>query len=117
MRLVVDTNILFSFFRENPVRKIIIEAQAFGVDLFTPEYAFSEIGEIKSEIIKYAKISNTDFTFLFGLLRGLVKTIPLIYFEELRIEAENVSPDLKDAPFPLALTNNECCPLFSESLR
>ena len=32
--LVVDTNILFSFFRENPVRFIISHSDLFGIKLF-----------------------------------------------------------------------------------
>lgn len=99
MKLVVNTNILFSFFRENPVRELIIVAPMFSLDLFVPEYAFSEIEGIKDEVIKYAKICNTDFAFLFGLLRGLVKTILSLDFDDFRIEAKKVSPDLKDAPF------------------
>lgn len=99
MKLVVDTNILFSFFRENPVRKIIIESPIFNLDLFVPEYAFSELGEIRKDVIKYACISDNEFIFLFGLLRGLVKTRSIVDFDDCMDEAEKISPDLKDAPF------------------
>ncbi len=99
MKLVVDTNILFSFFRDNPVRKMIIESPLFNLDLFTPEYAFNELTNIKGDIIKYANISNNDFIFLFGILNGLVNAQSLVDFEDYKDEAKKISPDLKDAPF------------------
>ena len=54
MLLVIDTNVLFSFFRENPVRSIIITSKSFGLGLFTPEYSIDELRNNKSDLFKYS---------------------------------------------------------------
>jgi predicted nucleic acid-binding protein len=65
MRLVVDTNILFSFFRENPVRFIIANSNSFGLELFSPEYGIEELTENKSELMKYSGMKTNEELILF----------------------------------------------------
>ena len=110
MKLVVDTNILFSFFRENPVRKTIVMSDLFGMELFIPEYALSELMSNKSEVMKYAAIkSDEDFKYVMSTLEFFVKVKPSEFFDEFKSEAEKISPHAKDATFfALALKLN-CC--------
>src|SRR3989344_8925900 len=108
MRLVVDTNILFSFFRENPVRSIIINAQLIGLDLYTPEFAIEELKVHKKDLVKYTKVHTTQqLDNIFELLPKYVKTIPLEVYVEEKEQGKKISPDPKDSPFfSLALKLN-----------
>ena len=117
MKLVVDTNILFSFFRDTIVRKIIVNSKNLGLELFTPKYAFEEIIANKSKVMKYAGITSEEyFEFVISTLQYFVRTIPREFFEDLKEEAKRISPDLKDSPFfALALKLN--CGIWSNEKR
>ena len=113
MRLVVDTNILFSFFRENPVRKAIVTSDLLGLELYTPKYALSELSANKSKVMKYAGIKSTDdFEFIMSALESFINAKSPEFFNEFKSEAEKVSPHFKDAPF-FALALKLDCPLWS----
>ncbi len=100
MRLVVDTNILFSFFRENPVRKIIVEANQLGLKLFTPEYAFDELRKNRRGLARYTGLKYTDeIAFAIETLRLFIETKPMDFFKEYKDKAESITPDKKDSPF------------------
>jgi predicted nucleic acid-binding protein len=103
MQLVVDTNILVSYFRDNPVCFIIINCDMLSLELFTPEYAIEELKENKSDILKYAKINSEQFN---EALSELVKSIKIISkesFKQYGSEAKQLIHD-KDIPiFALAL--------------
>lgn len=107
MRLVVDTNILFSFFRENPVRSVIINASALGLKLYIPELALDELKTNQESVHKYAKINEEQFELMVSTLRSFVEVVPLELFSACKEQAQTVSPDPKDAPFfALALQLN-----------
>ncbi len=100
MRLVVDTNILFSFFRENPVRSIIVNANQLGLELFTPEYAFEELQNNANDLLKYTKLKNeNELEKIFTLLDLFVDKKSLSFFSDMKEEGKDISPDEKDAPF------------------
>jgi len=117
MKLVVDTNILFSFFRDTIVRKIIVNSKILGLELFIPEYALEELVANKSKIMKYANITSEEyFEFVISVLRYFVKTVPSSFFEDLKEEAKKISPHVKDSPFfALALKLN--CGIWSNEKR
>lgn len=107
MKIVVDTNILFSFFRENPVRLVIINAPALGLELCTPELAIDELRTNQGSILKYAKINQEQFELMVSTLRSFVEVVPVELFSSCKKQAQAVSPDPKDAPFfALALQLN-----------
>ena len=58
MKLVVDANILFSFFRENPVRLIILNSKYFNLELFSPAYVFGELKSNIPDLIKKSHVRN-----------------------------------------------------------
>jgi len=99
MNLVADTNALFSFFRENPVRYIILNAKSLGLEIFTPEYAIEELIDNISDLSKYTKTSENEVKQIIEELKSFL-TIKLIeYFREYKEEGIKLSPDLKDSPF------------------
>ena len=58
MKLVVDSNVLFTFFWKDSVFRNIIDNP---VDLFSPEYALEEINRYSSEIIRKTSVSKEHF--------------------------------------------------------
>lgn len=90
MKLVVNTNILFSFFRENPVREIIVNYDLFLLDLYTPAYALSELRANKPEVMRYAGISSEDFEFTLSSLESFIKVQPTGFFKGFKSEAKKV---------------------------
>lgn len=100
MRLVVNTNILFSFFRENPVRDLIVKQDFFGLELYSPKYALSEIRKNISDAMKYSGIKTADdFEFIMSSLEIFIEVKSPEFFMESKPEAENISPHTKDVPF------------------
>lgn len=99
MRLVVDTNILISFFRDSPVRYIILLSDLFNLQLYSPEYVFAELGNIRPSLLKYSKLSLENIEFAFTELQNLSSSS----FKEFESEAKQLIHD-KDVPiFALAL--------------
>ena len=100
MKLVVNTNILFSFFRENPVRELIVNSDLFGLELFVPKYAFSELRNNKPDLAKYSGINkDKELEFAISTLELFVEVKPSEFFEEFKAESVQISPHAKDAPF------------------
>lgn len=115
MKLVVDTNILVSFFRPNPVNLIISSFDSFKLELFIPEQAKEELLRNKSDILKYAKISLEEFNKRISQLERLLSIESKDSFNEFESQAKSLSPHDKDTPiFALALKLN--CPIWSNEL-
>ena len=105
---MVDTNILFSFFRENPVRFIIINSSFFGLELCTPEYAIEELWNNRVSLCKYARLkTEMELQTILSALKSYVEVKPMEFFEDYKEIGKSASPDKKDAPFfALALKLN-----------
>lgn len=112
MKLVVDTNILVSFFRENPVRAIILGSDLFCIELHTPEHGFKELLNIKGELSKYSKISSSEVEFIFDELKKHVKIIPDESSKLYEEQAKILSPHDKDISF-FALALKLDCAIWS----
>ena len=107
MELVVDTNILFSFFRDNPVRSLILSSKFLNLRLFTPEYALEELNANELDLMKYSKLSAEQLESVTQLMKMFIEVKPESFFREFKAEARLVSPDPKDIPFfALALKLN-----------
>ncbi|MFH1152109.1 MAG: PIN domain-containing protein [Nanoarchaeota archaeon] len=111
MKLVVDTNVLVSFFRLNPVNKIISKSKSLNLQLFSPEYTIEELKKNKQDILKYSKLNLEQFNLKLLELFTFVETIPKDSFKEFKSQAEQLIHE-KDTPFfALALKLN--CPIWS----
>lgn len=75
MRLVVDTNILFTFFWKKSVFRMISIKQ--DLDLVAPEFALEEINKHKAEIIQKTEITEQEFNDLRKELAIRIEFIPL----------------------------------------
>jgi predicted nucleic acid-binding protein len=115
VELVVDTNILFSFFwKESVVREIIIDPdKKFNLELFMPPHALIELELHKEGICEKAGITTEEFEFAFSNLQVSIMIVPIPFFDECKSEAEKLAPHLKDVPF-FALALKLGCAIWSE---
>lgn len=111
MKLVVDTNILVSFFRQNPVNEIISKSKSLNLQLLSPEYAIDELRKNKEDILKYSGLNEKQFEEKLSELLNYIKLIPDNLFKEFESEAEQLIHD-KDIPF-FALALKFKCPIWS----
>lgn len=110
MLLVVDANILVSFFRDNPVRFIITNSKSLGLELYIPEHAIDELKKNESDILKYGKLNSEQFdSKLFELIR-FVKSLDKGSFKEFEEKAQKLSPHKsnKDTPYFALALKLEC---------
>lgn len=110
MKLVVDTNILFSFFWEESLTRKILTTTKF--ELITPEIAFHELKKYSDEIMNRLKIDPKKFNKMMEELKSIVLFLDSEEYEEYKKEGKEISPDEKDAEF-LALCLKYDCWLWS----
>lgn len=106
--LIIDANILFSFFKSDSVRRYLIEELLnCECKLISPDFVFEELSQNKDKIMKFSKIDESEFIFLVLLLKKEIKTISESEYSEFLINAKSISPHTKDDPyFALALAFN-----------
>jgi len=119
-RLVVNTNVLFSIFKEKSFTRALIfkYLKDKKVELFSPELCLKELFEHEKEICEKAGISEEIFIKILNrvILKNLVKFVPENEYMEFLEKAKNISPDPKDIDvFALALKLN--CPIWSNDKR
>lgn len=113
MNIVVDTNILFSFFWKNSLtKKLILNS---SLELYSPIYVTEEILKYKSEIIKKTNINNDSFDHYLNELKDSIQLIKRIDYSDFLVDAMLLSPDEKDADF-FALCLKNSCPIWSNDL-
>ena len=114
MHLVVDMNILFSFFKaDSLMRKLLTNP---SLELYSPYRALDEILEHSNEIMSKAKLKPEYFETIKNALFLHVELVPIQEFIDLMEKAESVSPDEEDtAYFALALKHK--CPIWSDDKR
>lgn len=111
MRLVIDTNKLFTFFWKGSLIKKLSLA---GHSLFSPELALEELDRNKEEIITKANISEKEFQFLKNILKNNVAFIPFEkYHEHIPRALELLKDNAKDIDF-LALAMYLRSPIISD---
>jgi len=118
MRLVADSNVIFTYlWKSSALREIIRQ----GATLFSPEYALWELEEHWQEIAGKAGIKREELDELLYLLRQEVEIVPKSGYEKFLPEAERLASafsgkeeaDLKDDADFLALAMLLDCPLWS----
>ncbi len=112
MKLVVDTNVLFSFFKkESKTRKLILNIEV--LELVTPSFCIDELNEHKELICEKSRLSDSEFEEVFDDLLVFVKVFSLSEYKEFLPDAKTVSPDPDDIDlFALALKLD--CPIWAQ---
>ena len=111
MRLVVDANILFSFFKKDSFTRRFILSHP-EIELFTPLYVFDELEEHKEEIKSKAMIDDRVYELSAKELLEYVTIVPLDDFKDSWGEAKQISPDPDDVEY-LAVALSLDCAIWS----
>lgn len=106
--LVVDANVLFSFFQANSGRRRLIEQlRSTDCGLISPDYVLEELTGEKERISRFANITESEFVFLLALLERTVRTVGRTHYQAALGDAERLAPHEKDEPyFALAIATN-----------
>lgn len=112
MKLVLDSNIIFSALIKKSITRNIILSDSF--DLNAPEYIFSEITKHKKLLLRKSKLEKRDFDALLLLLQKHIHLVSNEKYDEKMTIAEDILKeiDITDSPFlALALALN--CSIWS----
>lgn len=102
MKLVIDANALFSFFKkESSTREVILDPELkFNLNLFAPKLALKEVGKHKDDICSIYGIASEDFDVMFSSLSLFIKIVKKAFFEEFMPKAEKILlGHTKDVPY------------------
>ncbi|MFA5797613.1 MAG: PIN domain-containing protein [Candidatus Woesearchaeota archaeon] len=103
MKLVVDTNILFSYFWRYSITRRILLSQ--NMELVAPEFALEEINKYKKDIITKNNLTTEEFEHIKFDLAIAITFIPLEKYAASFKVALSVCPDPNDIDFfALAIT-------------
>ncbi len=105
MKIVLDTNSLFSFFwKGSLVTKLLLREH----ELYSPEFALEELDKHKTEISKKTKLSQVEYEEFKTLLKEAVKFMAFSEYSDKIPEAFKILPEhTKDIDFlALALKLN-----------
>lgn len=92
MRIVIDSNILFSaLLKDSVTREIILE---YRDSFLFPYYIFNEFEKHKSYLIEKSNISIEDFNKLLELILSKVTIIPPEVLQKHKSEALNIVKDI-----------------------
>jgi predicted nucleic acid-binding protein len=97
MKFVVDTNILFSYFKKDSFTKKLIQ-NPFS-ELISPSHALLELKKYSNLIMKKCNLSKNQFENNLKSLKKVIKFIPQKDYSKFLKEAEIISPDIKDKDF------------------
>jgi len=112
-KLVVETNILYSFFWKNSPTHELLKSVISEFDLISPDFSLKELVKHKEEILFGTRIRANEFNELMKSLSTFVDFIKTSEYIDSIGEARSLFPEhLKDVDFfALALKLN--CPLWS----
>jgi predicted nucleic acid-binding protein len=85
MKIVVDTNILFSLFKKDSFTRELIKS--YNLLLISPQVSLEELRKYPLELAKKSGLSEESLELAFSELNSAIKFIPL----------EEYSPELKNA--------------------
>ncbi|WP_297535293.1 PIN domain-containing protein [Thermococcus sp.] len=112
--LVVNTNVLFSFFGKSTTTRELIFL--LSGRLISPEFAVSESGGTQEEVLRKAKIDERAFQRALEILREHVIFVPEDFYSEFIPLALEICPNKDDADF-VALSLKVNAPLWSNDRR
>ena len=116
MKLVLDTNHLYSFFWKGSLIKKLLLAEH---ELYSPEFALKELNKHKSEMLKKAKLTSEEFEEFITKLKKVVIFVPFSKYSKQISKALSLIPrHPKDVDFvALALEFNAAIVSEDKELR
>ena len=95
MKLIVDANVLFAaLIKEGSTAELLISDK---LQLFAPEFLFTEFAKYKDLIIKKTHRNDEKFDQFLDLLKEQITIIPKEEITPFIEEADKISPDPKDS--------------------
>ena len=105
--IVIDTNVLFSFFKRDSTTRRLVMCISLSVPIYAPEYLLEELRRYSSLIIRKVNITPEDFERILGMIRKYVTFIKYESYAEFIDLAIKITPDPGDVDFvALALKLN-----------
>lgn len=103
MKLVLDTNILFSALIKDSLTREILLFPSF--EFYLPEYSLTEIQKYKSLLVEKTGLTESELSLVLNILLERVTLVPLDTIKPFLSEAEKIMKDIdrNDIPF-LALS-------------
>lgn len=118
MKLIVDSNVLFTFFWKKSIFSRVVQQKK--LKLLTPEIFLEELDKYAEEIIKKTQLDQKEFLERKKELLTNITIVPLeVYKGKLEIITdlesldEHEKVDIKDDIDFLVLAKKENCPLWS----
>ena len=102
MKLVVDANVFFSFFKKgSAVKKLILDPDLeYNLELFAPELMPEEVGRHCDEICSKFSIKHEDFKVMLMSLELFIKIAEKDSFKKSMPAAQEILKDnIKDVPY------------------
>ena len=97
MKLIVDANILFAtLIKEGLTAELLISDK---LQLFVPEFLFTEFSKYKDLILKKTHRNDQDFKHFLELLKEQITIVPIKEITPFMDEAVKISPDPKDTVY------------------
>ena len=94
MRLVIDTNIIFSaLIKDSTTRRILLTSK---FDFFVPEYVFIEIQKHSEEILEKSGYGQDDFDTMLDTLISNINVIPTEEFKNYIPKAFKIMKDIDE---------------------
>lgn len=117
MFLIIDTNVLFSFFKKTKVFWLISKLSEKGIKLLIPRVIGEELKNLKPKLLRYSKLSEKELNEVFEVLFSFVEQIEEEKYIKFLDEAKKISPHKKDIPlFALSLAFKKA-PIWSREPR
>lgn len=110
MRLVVDTNIMFSFFNHKSTAREL--STRYDLLLYSPTFALTEIEKYKEVIMKRFSLTHMQYSVIIKLLQTVINFVGEDEYETFFSKAKKISPDPDDIDF-FALSFSLNCNLWS----
>ncbi|MBI3412583.1 MAG: PIN domain-containing protein [Candidatus Aenigmarchaeota archaeon] len=106
MDLVVDTNVLFSFFNEKSKARELLTRPSF--ELYSPEFALDELNKHKNEITRKFSLSELQFSLILRLLETSINFIGIKYYEKFVPRGYELASDPDDTDFFAVALKLDC---------
>lgn len=111
MEFVVDTNVLFSFFRKGSLTRHLL-TDFKSLELSTPSFCLEELSGLGELICEKAAISEAGFREALDVLQLFVRIVPEEAYSGFLPKAKKISPDPDDVDF-FALALKLGCRMWS----
>ena len=97
MKIVMDTNVLFSFFKKDSFSRKLILNPFF--ELISPEIALVELNKYSKLIMKKCGLSKKEFDLCLENMRTVVRFVSKKSYSGFLKKAEKFCPDIGDYEF------------------